>query len=220
MKMIKGKQVVLIVVAILLVDQIIKFYIKTHFYLGEELKVFGWNWFRIHFVENEGMAWGLSFGGAAGKIALTLFRLIAVVVGSFYIRNVIRSGKYTNGFIICAAMILAGALGNLIDSMFYGLIFENSGDFYTQHIASVFPAGGGYAGFLHGKVVDMFYFPIIRNATYPDWIPFVGGSQFEFFRPVFNLADASISLGVIILFLFQKKFFPQHAATKESAASL
>lgn len=160
-------------------------------------------WFQIYFVENEGMAWGWKFGGDWGKMALTLFRLAAVIFGVFYISNIIRN-KYPKGFIICVALIFAGALGNLIDSMFYGLIFEESS--YTS-VAKMFPAKG-YAGFLHGRVVDMMYFPII-HAHYPSWFPFVGGEEFEFFSPVFNIADASISLGVIILFIFQKKFFHQ-----------
>lgn len=205
--MVKGKHIVALIALIIIIDQIIKIYIKTHFYLGQEIKVLGMEWMRIHFVENEGMAWGLKFGGSIGKIALSLFRLVAVIVGAFYLANIIKSNKYHKGFIICGALIFAGALGNLIDSMFYGLIFENSGDFFTQHVAKIFPPNGGYAGFLHGRVVDMFYFPIIRNAHFPSWVPFWGGEDFEFFRPVFNLADASISVGVITLLLFQKRFF-------------
>lgn len=200
----KGKQIALLIIAILLADQGLKFYIKTHYYLGEEHNIIG-NWFRLHFVENEGMAWGWQFGGDSGKIILTLFRLIAVIFGTFYLRNIIRK-KYHPGFIVCAALIFAGALGNLLDSMFYGLIFNNSEPFL---VAQIFPEGGGYTSFLHGRVVDMLYFPIISNAKYPSWFPFWGGEDFEFFRPVFNLADASISIGVIALLLWQKKFFPK-----------
>lgn len=181
----------------------------------EERKVFG-EWFRLYFIENEGMAWGMKWGGDGGKLALTLFRLVAVVFGVYFIKKIIRE-KYHSGFIICAGLIFAGALGNLIDSMFYGLIFEES-DFYAKNLAKMFP-DKGYAGLFYGKVVDMFYFPIIRDAQYPDWFPVWGGQPFEFFKPVFNLADASISVGVITILFFQKRFFPQPppaSKTKES----
>ncbi len=175
------------------------------------IRPLGWNrnWFQIYFVENEGMAWGWKFGGELGKMALTLFRLFAVIFGVFYIRSIIQK-KYHRGFIICTGLIFAGALGNLIDSMFYGLIFEES---TFTHVAKIFPAKG-YAGFLHGKVVDMLYFPIIQS-HYPSWIPFLSDKDFEFFSPVFNIADASISTGVIAILLFQKRFFKHHPATAE-----
>ena len=200
----KAKQIIFLILAILLIDQGSKFYIKLNYYTGEEHNVLG-TWFRLHFVENEGMAWGWKFGGEFGKIALTLFRLAAVIWGSFLIRNFIRQ-KQHKGFLICAALIYAGALGNLIDSLFYGLIFEASNPF-TQNVATLLPAGGGYAGLFHGKVVDMLYFPIITNSHYPSWIPIVGGEEFEFFRPVFNVADMAISTGVIAILIFQNKFF-------------
>ncbi len=200
----KGRQVALFIIILLLADQALKIYIKTHYRLGEEHNVIG-NWFRLHFVENEGMAWGWKFGGNFGKIALTLFRLVAVIFGTFYLREIVRK-KYHNGFIICAALIYAGAFGNLIDSMFYGLIFNSSNPFT---VSTLFPSEGGYTTFLHGKVVDMLYFPIITGKKYPDWFPLWHGQDFEFFSPVFNLADASISTGVIALLLWQKKFFPQ-----------
>jgi signal peptidase II len=130
---------------------------------------------------------------------------VAVIWGSFLLRDFIRK-HYHRGFIICAALIYAGALGNLIDSMFYGLIFNES-SFFSQNIAQLFPSGGGYAGLFHGKVVDMLYFPIITDAHYPSWVPFVGGDEFVFFRPVFNIADASISVGVIAILIFQNRFF-------------
>ena len=152
----KGWQVALLIIVILVADQMLKFYIKMHFYLGEEHFVLG-RFFRLHFVENPGMAWGWKFGGDSGKIILTLFRLIAVILGVFYLRNLIRK-KYHPGFITCAALIFAGAAGNLIDSMFYGMIF-NSSDYFSRNIAVLFPPNGGYAGFLHGQVVDMLYFP-------------------------------------------------------------
>jgi len=201
---VKAKQIIFLILAILLIDQGSKFYIKLNYYTGEEHNVFG-TWFRLHFVENEGMAWGWKFGGEFGKIALTLFRLAAVIWGSFLIRNFIRQ-KQHKGFLIRAALIYAGALGNLIDSLFYGLIFEASNPF-TQNVATFLPAGGGYAGLFHGKVVDMLYFPIITNSHYPSWIPIVGGEEFEFFRPVFNVADMAISTGVIAILIFQNKFF-------------
>ena len=164
------------------------------------IKVLG-DKFQIYFVENEGMAWGWKFGGGLGKMTLTLFRLGAVLFGIFYLRGIIQK-KYHRGFIVCAALIFSGALGNLIDSMFYGLVFEESS--YDQ-VARLFPSKG-YAGFLHGRVVDMLYFPIIHS-HFPKWLPFLGGDPFEFFSPVFNLADASISTGVIAILIFQKRFF-------------
>ncbi len=209
----KSRNIIFLILIILFIDQSVKFYIKTRFYIGEEIKVFGMNWFRLHFVENEGMAWGWKWGGEWGKIALTLFRLVAVIAGIFIIRDFIRK-KYHNGFIYCSALIFAGALGNLIDSIFYGLIFQNS-DPYQQNIAQLFPPGGGYAGMLHGKVVDMLYFPIISNAHYPSWFPIWGGEDFEFFRPVFNIADASISIGVIVILLFQNTFFKKETKPSE-----
>ncbi|HRP31444.1 MAG TPA: lipoprotein signal peptidase [Agriterribacter sp.] len=201
----KFRSVILLTLVILFVDQAFKIWIKTNFYLGEEKLIFG-TWFRLHFIENEGMAYGWKLGGEWGKIILTLFRLFAVVFGTYYIRHIIKEGNQHKGFIICVTLIYAGAIGNLIDSMFYGLIFENSGDLFNPYVSSIFPEKG-YAGFLHGRVVDMLYFPIITNAHYPQWVPIWGGEEFEFFRPVFNIADASISLGVIIILIFQKRFF-------------
>jgi signal peptidase II len=206
---VKLKHVFIITFLILLADQSLKVFIKTNYYLGQEHAVMaGIPWFRMHFIENEGMAYGWKLGGEWGKMALTLFRLVAVVFGTFYLAYIIRK-KYHIGFIICATLIYAGAIGNLIDSLFYGLLFENS-DPYVQNIAkSAMDQGftGGYAGFLHGKVVDMLYFPIITDARFPSWFPLWGGESFEFFRPVFNIADASISLGVLCILLFQKRFF-------------
>jgi signal peptidase II len=202
----KGIHVAAFILLILIADQALKIYIKTHYYLGEEHKMLG-NWFRLHFIENEGMAWGWKFGGGLGKILLTLFRLVAVAFGTIYLRNIIRK-KYHTGFIVCAALIYAGAFGNLIDSMFYGLIFNESSPF---SLATLFPHHGGYTTFLHGRVVDMLYFPIIET-KYPSWFPFWAGEDFEFFSPVFNLADASISIGVIALLIWQNKFFPKHIA--------
>lgn len=212
----KAKHVIAIVLSVILIDQVLKIYIKTHFFAGEEHAVLG-SWFRLHFVENEGMAWGWKFGGGFGKIALTLFRLVAVIWGTFIIKDFITK-KYHKGFIVCAALIYAGASGNLIDSMFYGLLFDNS-DPFMQNMATLSPASGGYAPFLHGKVVDMLYFPIITNAHYPSWVPYKGGQAFEFFEPVFNFADAAISVGVIILVIFQNTFFPAEKALANTVDS-
>lgn len=209
----KKLHVVLLILAILLVDQVFKFYIKTNYYLGEDHSVIG-NWFRLHFVENEGMAWGWKLGesGSWGKVVLTLFRLVAVFFGVYYLNKIIRE-KFHKGFIICVALIFAGAVGNLIDSMFYGLIFEESNPF-AQNVANFLPEKG-YAGFLHGKVVDMLFFPII-DGTYPEWFPFWGGQSFLFFSPVFNIADTSISTGLIAILIFQNKFFVHDKVVVES----
>ncbi len=202
----KTRTVVLFILLILVVDQALKIWVKTNMYYHEQIPLLG-SWFRLYFIENEGMAWGWKFGGDWGKLALTIFRMIAVIFGVYYIRNIIHK-KYHPGFIICVAMIFSGALGNLIDSMFYGLIFEDSE--HTRQLARLFPPEGGYAGFLHGKVVDMLYLPVIEDKTLPSWVPFWGGEQFTFFSPIFNLADASISIGVIVILLFQRKFFKKH----------
>ncbi len=203
----KGRNVFLIICLIVIADQALKIYVKTHFHAGESHAVIG-NWFRLYFIENEGMAYGWKFGGEWGKLLLTLFRLAAVIFGIFYLRKIIKQ-KYHPGFIVCAALIFSGALGNLIDSMFYGLIFEDS-SMFTYNVAKIFPPHG-YAGFLHGKVVDMLYFPIIQNAHFPQWMPFWGGEDFEFFRPIFNLSDAAISVGIITILIFQKRFFKSHS---------
>ena len=200
----KFKHVLILTFLILVIDQALKFWIKTHFFVGQEKYVLG-SWFRVHFIENEGMAYGWKFGGNWGKMILTLFRLFAVVFGTYYIQRIIKQG-YHRGFIICATLIYAGAIGNLLDSMFYGLIFDNS-DPFSQNVSHLFPAGGGYAVFLHGKVVDMLYFPIITDAHFLTWFPIWGGEDFEFFRPVFNIADASISIGVLAILVFQRMFF-------------
>lgn len=201
----KGRNVFWIIFLVVLADQALKIFVKTHYHAGESHPVTG-NWFRLYFIENEGMAYGWKFGGDWGKMILTLFRMAAVIFGVFYLKNIIQK-KYHPGFIACAALIFAGALGNLIDSMFYGIIFEESNP-GLANVAKIFPQHG-YAGFFHGKVVDMLYFPIIRNAHFPSWVPVWGGEEFEFFRPIFNLADAAISTGVIAILLFQKRFFGQ-----------
>ena len=206
----KGFKIAAFIAFLVIADQALKIYVKTHFHVGESHAIAG-DWFRLYFIENEGMAYGWKFGGEFGKMFLTLFRLAAVIYGVFYIQKIIKK-KFHPGFIICIALIFAGALGNLIDSLFYGMIFEES-SIETLNVARMFPPHG-YAGFLHGNVVDMLYFPIIRNATFPAWIPFWGGQDFEFFRPIFNLADASISTGIIALLLFQSRFFKAKNNTK------
>jgi signal peptidase II len=196
---VKLRSAILTIALIIIADQALKIWIKTNYPLGHVTDVMGFQWFKLYFIENEGMAWGWKLGGDWGKMFLTLFRLAAVLFGTWYLGRIVRQ-NYSKGFIICASLIYAGALGNLIDSMFYGLIFEDST--YT-HIAKIFPAHG-YAGFLHGKVVDMLYFPLVHS-TFPAWMPIVGGKEFEFFSPIFNIADASISIGVLTLLVFQKK---------------
>lgn len=200
----KLRSAILIIAIVIVVDQALKIWIKTNYPLGPVTNMFGLSWAKLYFIENEGMAWGWKLGGEWGKMLLTLFRLAAVIFGSWYLVKIVKE-NYSKGFIICASLIYAGALGNLIDSLFYGLIFEEST--YT-HIAKMFPAES-YGTFLHGKVVDMLYFPMVHS-NFPGWIPFVGGKEFEFFSPIFNIADASISVGVITLLLFQKRLLKKH----------
>lgn len=193
-----------IILLVLVLDQWLKFYIKLNFPLGGGFKVLGLDWARIHFVENKGMAFGLSFGGVIGKYILSVFRIIMVGFLIYILKGIIEQ-KTSIGLQISFALIIAGAIGNIIDSAFYGLIFTDS-SFHLNNIAELFPEGGGYAGFLQGKVVDMFYFPLL-SSTYPDWLPVVGGDSFTFFRPVFNVADSSIFIGVTMILLFFRSFF-------------
>jgi signal peptidase II len=209
---VKGRTVFFIICLIVTADQALKIFVKTHYQAGESHSIVG-GWFQFYFIENEGMAYGWKFGGEWGKIILTLFRLAAVIFGVFYIKKIIQN-KHHPGFIVCAALIFSGALGNLIDSMFYGMIFEDS-SIYTYNVAKIFPKHG-YAGFLHGKVVDMLYFPIIRNAHFPSWVPFWGREEFIFFRPIFNLSDAAISVGIITILVFQKRFFKNNSQNIDS----
>lgn len=199
----------IIIFAILLADQILKIWIKTNMMLGQEYKIF--DWFIIHFVENNGMAFGMELGGSFGKMFLSIFRIGAVGAIAWYLYKITQKKETSMGLIVCVSMIFAGAMGNIIDSAFYGMIFDAS----YGRVATFLPEGGGYASFLHGKVVDMFYFPIWRG-VYPSWLPWVGGDSFIFFRPVFNIADASISVGIFTLLIFQKKFLPSEE--KKSAA--
>jgi signal peptidase II len=193
------KKVLTTALLLLVVDQLLKFWIKTNMFLGQEFKIF--DWFIIHFTENNGMAFGLEFGGDTGKIILSLFRIIVIVWGFSYITTLTKS-KLPNGLLIALGLVFGGAIGNIIDGVFYGVLFNDS---YNQ-IAEFLPAVGGYSTFLMGKVVDMFYFPLI-NTHFPDWLPFFGGEHFIFFRPVFNIADAGISVGMFMLILFYRKHF-------------
>jgi signal peptidase II len=211
----KAKHVAFIIALVVIADQALKLYVKTHFTLespGNHQNILGER-FQLYFVENPGMAYGWKFGGSWGKLALTIFRLVAVVFGTWYLGNIIKQ-KYNRGFIICAALIYAGALGNLIDSAFYGLIFDKGMTLdpftkrYVDYSGLAVFAKHGYASFLHGNVVDMLYFPVIRG-HFPSWFPVWGGDDFEFFRPIFNLADGAISTGVITILVFQKRFFKQ-----------
>jgi len=194
------KKAVLLILLILIGDQILKFWVKTTMVIGEERSIFG-NWGLLHFIENNGMAFGMEIGGKTGKIFLSLFRIVAITAIGWFLNSLIKKKTYI-GLILAVSAIMAGAIGNLIDSAFYGMIFSES---YSQP-AILFPPGGGYSSFLLGRVVDMFYFPVI-DTTWPDWSPFRAGESFIFFRPVFNIADSAITCGVFAIILFQKKMF-------------
>ncbi|MCL4130411.1 UNVERIFIED_CONTAM: hypothetical protein GTU68_044451 [Idotea baltica] len=223
------KKSIIIIIIILLIDQWSKIYIKTHFALGDNFEVMGLDWFKIHFIENYGMAWGTEFGGSNGKLFLTLFRLIAIVGIGYWLHSAIKS-KGHKILIVAIAFIFAGALGNIIDSVFYGVLFGDSHD----TVASFLPEEGGYGTLFHGKVVDLFYFPIIENAqlpewipaisfNWPNWIPGIGGENFSlfvdrnftFFQYIFNVADFAISVGVGLLLVFSKKVFPKKEKIEE-----
>jgi len=200
------------IVALLVLDQAVKIWIKTHMMIGQEYSVFG-DWFKILFIENNGMAFGMEFGdGKWGKTLLSLFRIGAVGMIGWYILKLIRE-KAPQGVLFSFALIFCGAIGNIFDSLFYGLIFNDS----HYQVASLFPADGGYSSFLHGRVVDMLYFPLWQGVL-PSWIPFWGGQDFIFFRPVFNLADSYITIGVLMLLLFYRKFFSEKKENRTSGA--
>lgn len=197
----KLKHAFLIILLVLIIDQWSKIYIKTHFILNETVTVF--SWFQIYFVENEGAAWGTKIPGEYGKLILTLFRIVAVIGIGYWLVSAVRK-QQPKILIICISLILAGALGNIIDSVFYGIIFDHS----YGNIATLF-AENPYGTLLHGKVVDMFYFPII-DTTLPSWVPIWGGERFRFFEPVFNVADSAICIAVGLMILYHKKIFPKN----------
>lgn len=204
--MTKGRLATLLIVAILLIDQAIKIWVKTSMSLHESIHIT--DWFYITFIENKGMAFGMQLGS---KILLSLFRMVAIGVLGYYIWQQVRKNART-GYIVCLSMVLAGAVGNLIDCMFYGLIFNESSPFYLSYFVDF---GTGYAPFLMGKVVDMFYFPLIET-EWPAWMPFIGGQHFVFFNPVFNFADASISVGVVLLLLLYREEISKISLKKET----
>lgn len=194
--------VILLIVLLLVFDQVVKLYVKTHMTLDEAIPVFG-HWFYIHFIENRGAAYGMELGGSYGKLLLSLFRIAAVAAIGWYVGRLIKRNAPT-GVIVGISVILAGALGNILDSAFYGLIFSEST--FTE-VARFVPWGTGYAPFLHGSVVDMLYFPIVEVDRMPDWIPFVGGEPYTFFSPTFNIADSYVTGGLLYLLIFRLKFF-------------
>lgn len=202
----KGRLATLIIVAILLIDQAIKIWVKTSMTLHESIRVT--DWFYITFIENMGMAFGMQLGS---KIMLSLFRVVAIGILGYYIWQQVKRNART-GYLICLSMVLAGAAGNLIDCMFYGLLFNESSPYYLSYFVDF---GSGYAPFLMGKVVDMFYFPLIET-EWPTWMPFVGGQHFVFFSPVFNFADASISVSVVLLLLFYREEISKISLKKET----
>lgn len=202
-----------IIIVIILLDQALKIWVKTNMMIcygcpQGEFKVLGLEWFRIHFTENPGMAFGMVLPGVFGKLFLSVFRLVAVTGGIWYLRKIIKENAHW-GFVTAVSLILAGAIGNMIDGTFYGIVFSDS----NFKIAEVFPKGGGYAGWMQGLVVDMLWFPLYQGYI-PDWVPFWGGEHFEFFRFIFNIADAAITVGVFIILIFQKWFFPESAEEK------
>jgi len=197
----KLKKALAIIFGVLIADQALKIWVKTTMMLGQEHQIA--DWFVLHFTENVGMAFGMELGGDYGKLALSVFRILAVIAIGIYLFKVIREGA-TNVVIIALSLVFAGAMGNIIDSAFYGLIFSES---YGQ-VASVFPDEGGYEGLLFGRVVDMLYFPLIEG-HFPEWFPFWANEHFLFFRPVFNIADSAITVGMAIVILFQKQFIGQ-----------
>ena len=205
MKYSKGWGAALIVMLLLILDQALKIWIKTHMQLHESIEITPW--FYLYFTENAGMAFGIE---VIGKLFLSVFRIVAVCFIGYYLYKQVKE-HYKFGLITCVSMILAGALGNIFDSVFYGVIFDDS----YGHVATFLPEGGGYAGWLHGKVVDMFYFPLIQTVL-PDWLPIWGGEEFIFFRPIFNLADSFICVGVFLLFLFYRHDFADSLSKEKS----
>jgi len=195
------KRLIIFVSTLIIVDQVVKILVKTSMTLDQSITVFP-EWFFIRFIENPGAAFGIAFGGSTGKLILSLFRIFAVGLIIWFLRQMLRNGT-PSGVIAGFGLILAGAMGNILDSMYFGLIFSEST--YTT-VATIFPPGGGYAGFLHGHVVDMLYFPLFHG-NYPSWLPFIGGNPFTFFSPIFNFADSYINIGIFYMVIFHRKYF-------------
>lgn len=206
------RKYIFIILAVLVIDQALKFWVKTHMYAGESIYLFGWEKIQLYFTENNGMAFGVELEGEYGKMILSIFRILAVCGIGWYLFNLYKKGAHP-GLLLSISLIFAGAAGNILDSCFYGIIFSKS-DPWEQNVAAFMPEQG-YATFLHGKVVDMFYLPLFRG-QFPDWFPFWGGEDFEFFRPVFNVSDAAITAGVILILLFQRRYFPKKEADKNT----
>lgn len=197
MKISKGYLATIVIALVLIADQVLKIWVKTHMYLGESIRIT--DWFQIFFIENNGMAFGMEIGS---KLFLTVFRVVAMIAGIWYLTKIVKNrDRFQTGFIVCVALILAGTAGNIIDCVFYGQLFNNP---MPPEVAVMMPEGGGYASLLHGKVVDMLYFPLF-SFTWPQWLPVVGGEEFLFFQPVFNIADSAITVGIFVMLLFYSK---------------
>jgi len=206
MKLSRGWLATIVIVGILIIDQLVKIWVKTHMFLGESIHIA--DWFQIYFIENNGMAFGMEMGS---KLFLTLFRIVAVGLLIYYLWKIRNRDYIKTGYLVCIALITAGAAGNIVDSVFYGIVFNNP---YPPEIAQAFPTEGGYAALFHGRVVDMLYFPLF-SFYWPDWVPFVGGNFFLFFQPIFNIADAAITVGILVLIIFYSKYLsisPQEKA--------
>ena len=212
MKLSKGTKLLILGILLVVIDQIIKILVKTNMTIGEHFSVIG-NWFQIYFIENEGMAFGMKFGGQVGKFLLSVFRIILFGALVYWIRGMLKRKDVPTGAVVGLTLITAGALGNIIDCLFYGLVFGAST--YTE-VAQFLPEGGGYAPFFFGKVVDMFYFPII-DTTFPEWMPLIGGNPFRFFAPVFNFADSCVTCGALYLIFFKWRFFAKDDGKKSDA---
>lgn len=205
MKLSKGALATIVILAVILVDQIFKIWVKTHFYIGEDLRIT--SWFQLLFIENNGMAFGMEMGS---KLFLSLFRILLAGVLIWFILRLKDRPDVKRGFVVCVSLITAGAIGNIIDCMFYGLIFNNP---IPPQVATLFPADGGYGTLFHGLVVDMLYFPLF-TIEWPSWLPWIGGKEFLFFQPVFNIADAAITVGVLVMLLFYSRSLSEQMSDK------